>query len=171
MQEQFKMLQSFPINISDDFQIVTSEKEDSLHLDIAGKSARLIVYVDSLECSSCRVGRMYEYNEIISFRDTIGEQYLPIFIFSSPKHIVEELLYQIKISYFDYPILLDEKGLFPAANPHIPADSRFHTFLLDKTGKVVLVGDPVNNPNLWELYKTTINQLIDNGGTMPVLQE
>lgn len=38
-------------------------------------------------------------------------------------------------------------------------------------GKVVLVGDPVSNPPLWELYKTTITQLIENGGTMPELQE
>lgn len=66
-----------------------------------------------------------------------------------------------------YPALIDENGLFPAANPHIPADSRFHTFLLDKNGKVILIGDPVNNPPLWELYKSTITTLIENDGVMP----
>jgi hypothetical protein len=147
--------------------VITNGEKDSLHFDISDKFARFIVYVDSLECSSCRVGRMDEYNEIIDYQDSVGVQYMPIFIFSPPERIVEDLLYQIRISYFDYPILLDENGLFPAANPHIPADSRFHTFLIDKNGRVVLVGDPVNNPQLWELYKTTITTLIENDGVMP----
>jgi hypothetical protein len=36
---------------------------------------------------------------------------------------------------------------------------------LDKNGKVAVVGDPLNNPGLWELYKTTITELVKNGGT------
>jgi hypothetical protein len=30
------------------------------------------------------------------------------------------------------------------------------------------VGDPENNPRLWDLYKTTIARLIENNGTMPL---
>jgi hypothetical protein len=84
---------------------------------------------------------------------------------------LEEVIKTLRIAQFDYPLFLDERQAFPAANPHIPADNRFHTFLLDKNGKVVLVGDPVNNPPLWEFYKTTITTLIDNGGTMPVVEK
>jgi hypothetical protein len=43
--------------------------------------------------------------------------------------------------------------------------------LLDKNGKVVLVGDPVNNPALWEFCKTTITTLIENDGTMPEVEK
>jgi hypothetical protein len=53
---------------------------------------------------------------------------------------------------------------FPRANPHIPTDERLHTFLLDRDGKVVLVGDPANNSELWELYKKTITELVENNG-------
>jgi hypothetical protein len=155
-----------PITISDNLRVITNGKKDSLHFDISDKFARFIVYVDSLECSSCRAGRMYEYNGVIDFRDSVGMQFMPIFIFSPPERVVEELLYQVRVSYFDYPILLDDSGLFPIINPHIPTDPRFHTFLLDKNGKVVLVGDPVHNPGLWELYKKTITELIENGGTL-----
>jgi hypothetical protein len=53
---------------------------------------------------------------------------------------------------------------FVKFNPYIPTDPRLHTFLLDRDGKVVLVGDPANNHELWELYKTTITELVENNG-------
>ena len=35
---------------------------------------------------------------------------------------------------------------------HFPADGRFQTFLLDKDNKVVVIGNPIHNPNIRELY-------------------
>jgi hypothetical protein len=90
---------------------------------------------------------------------------------SPPQAKLDEVLRTLEMVQFDYPVFIDEHGAFPAANPHIPADSRFHTFLLDKNGKVVVVGDPVNNPDLWELYKKTIAELIANGGTLPITEQ
>jgi hypothetical protein len=37
---------------------------------------------------------------------------------------------------------------------------------LDKNNRVVLIGAPTYNSKLWELYKTTITKLIENGGTL-----
>jgi hypothetical protein len=31
---------------------------------------------------------------------------------------------------------------------------------------VILAGNPVNSLKLWDLYKKTINELIENGGEM-----
>jgi hypothetical protein len=94
-----------------------------------------------------------------------------MFIFSPPMAKIDEVFQALRHSVLDFPVFIDEKQAFLKANPHIPADNRFHTFLIDKNGKVVLVGDPVNNPQLWELYKTTITTLIANGGVMPVVEE
>jgi len=38
---------------------------------------------------------------------------------------------------------------------------------LDKDNRVVLVGNPLHNPPLWELYKRTIQKMIDNDGVFP----
>jgi hypothetical protein len=114
---------------------------------------------------------MYEYSEVLSFHEEAGEGFLSIFLFSPTRAKIGETLMALDVSQFNYPVFIDESGLFPKANPHIPADNRFHTFLLDKNGKVVLVGDPVNNPALWELYKTTITTLIENDGVMPEVEK
>ncbi len=142
--------------------------QDSIVLNPASGLAKFVVYINSDVCSSCHLKQMIEYAEVIDFCKEMGESYLPIFIFSPSQVKMGEVIQTLKSTRFDYPILLDEKGLFPAANPHIPADKRFHTFLLDRNGKVVLVGDPLHNPQLWELYKTTITRLIENGGTLPL---
>ncbi len=60
----------------------------------------------------------------------------------------------------------DSSRLFLTTNP-IPSDYRFHTFLLDKDNRVVLVGSPIGNPKMWELYKSTIARLAAHGGTLP----
>jgi hypothetical protein len=164
LERKIEAFMQHPIVVPQDIDQIQSEVNDSLVLNLEGKIARLIVYVDSVECSSCKVGHMHQYDEIIDYQKTVGDQYLPIFIFNPPKHIIEEFLRHLRLSYFDYPILLDEHGLFPRANPHIPTDLRLHTFLLDRDGKVVLVGDPSRNPELWELYKKTITELIENDG-------
>jgi len=129
--------------------------------------ARLVFWVDQKECSSCRIGQMFRYEHIVDYSSEADERFVPVFVFSPAKDKVEEVLIALRYGEFAYPVLLDERGMFAAANPHIPADSRFHTFLLDRDGKVVLVGDPVNNPGLWELYKETITRLVANGGTLP----
>jgi hypothetical protein len=114
---------------------------------------------------------MSQYHEIINYRVKTGEEFQPLFVFSPRAGQSTKIRNMLLLYRFDYPILLDDRGLFPAANPHIPADQMFHTFLIDKNGKVVLVGDPVNNPQLWELYKTTIATLIENDGVMPEVKK
>ncbi len=130
--------------------------------NIAG-SIQLVIWADSVACSSCRLNNIFEYDEIIHFREEAGEKYVPIFLFSPSHAKINDVTQTLDKIRFDYPIVIDERQAFPAANPHIPADSRFHTFLLDRNGKVILVGDPVNNPQLWELYKSTIIFLYQNG--------
>lgn len=167
LEKKLKKFIQHEIVVPNNLRQIAGEGDEPEIIDTESVSARLIVYVDSLECSSCKVGHMYEYNEITDYRNVAGEQYLPMFIFSPPGRAVKELLYRIRSSHFEYPVFLDESGAFPKANPHVLADSRFHTFLLDKNGRIILVGDPVRNQPLWELYKTTIKQLIDNEGVLP----
>jgi hypothetical protein len=144
---------------------------DSVMLVSASEDIRLIVWVDSLTCSMCRVNKMLEYSQIVDFHKEMKGKFVPLFVFSPSQNKIREVLQSLETTQFAYPVFVDERQEFPAANPHIPADNRFHTFLIDKNGKVVLVGDPVNNPQLWELYKTTITTLIGNGGTMPEVEK
>jgi hypothetical protein len=125
-----------------------------------------VVYVDSIECSSCKIGNIYIYDSVVDFCRQTDNRCRPIFVFSPRKADIADVRFKLRRVISEFPILLDSTRSFPKANPHIPADNRLHTFLLDKNGKVVLVGDPAYNPQLWELYKKTITQLIENNGTL-----
>lgn len=136
-------------------------------VDYGDKKALLVVYVDSVECASCRIKGMFRYGNIIDFATDSISGFAPMFIFSPRKQQLKDVRQTLEYSGLDYPALLDENGSFPRENPHIPADNRFHTFLLDNDRKVVLVGDPSANPTLWELYKTTIRKIAGNNGVLP----
>jgi hypothetical protein len=170
LQKQFERFIAKEIIVPNDMRQIVGNR-DSVVLNTNSGIARFVVYTASLSCSSCRLKMMSDYAVIIDHRKEVDDLFVPLFVFSPRVGQSTEIRNTLLLYRFDYPILLDEKGLFPAANPHIPADNRLHTFLIDRNGKVVLVGNPVNNPPLWELYKTTITTLIENGGTMPEVEK
>lgn len=145
---------------------------DKEFADYRDKETLLIVYIDSVACATCAINGMFQYDGIIEFAESDSlSRFAPLFVFSPRHYQYTDLKRTLHFSGLNSSALLDKFSAFPAANPHIPADSRFHTFLLDKNGKVVLVGDPANNPGLWELYKTTITKLIENDGALPIVEK
>jgi hypothetical protein len=57
---------------------------------------------------------------------------------------------------FEYPVCIDLKDSLNALN-HFPPNESFHTFLLDRTNKVVAIGNPILNPQIKELYLKIIS--------------
>lgn len=55
-----------------------------------------------------------------------------------------------------YDVWLDSAGQFLKDNPEYAGNRRFSTFLLDSSGKAVLMGDPLFNEALYQLYRQTI---------------
>lgn len=53
---------------------------------------------------------------------------------------------------FDYPILIDTLGEFERLNPHLPKNQALHTFLLDENNRVILVGNPLRNKKIKEMF-------------------
>lgn len=117
---------------------------------------RMIVWFDSLGCSSCQINRMREWNDIVLYADRIGEVFDPVFVFSPKVADRYSIRIALRTVFFDHPVYIDEAGLFPKNNPQIPSDNRMHTFLIDADNQVVLVGNPVKNATLWDLYKEQI---------------
>lgn len=73
---------------------------------------------------------------------------LPLFL---PVRWQERNTVSIEKDNFDKPICMDQSDRLNELN-HFPADGRFQTFLLDKDNKVVVIGNPIHNPNIRELY-------------------
>lgn len=133
--------------------------------------AKMVIYYDSISCTPCAISHLWEWNEIVKTSEQSDGKFATQFIFFPQIEYRDSLVQPVKKLPLDWPIVFDSLGEFRKQNISFPIDSRFHTFLLDKNGKVVLVGDPVNNPKLWELYKTTITQLIENDDVMPIAEK
>ena len=52
---------------------------------------------------------------------------------------------------FDWPVCLDQKNELDHLN-QFPEDEQFHAFLLDRNFRVLVVGDPMRNLEIRNLY-------------------
>lgn len=137
---------------------------DSINLNIP---AKMVVYFDAETCASCALSRIWEWDEVSHITQASNGKYQTLFIFtpkqkdlSAVKRVFQGMHMESKLVY------IDDRQDFITNNPTIPEDAMFHTFLLDRKNKIVLVGNPVHNEKLWELYKNTIDQLIKNEGVL-----
>ena len=77
-----------------------------------------------------------------------------IFIVQSKNRNLTE--HYIREALPDIPVIYDSISNFISANG-LPQESAYHTLLLDKNNRVRLIGSPINNDKLWELYKKEID--------------
>ena len=124
---------------------------------------KMLIYYDSISCSPCLMNQMFEWSDVIYHSETIASPFPIYFIFNPSEHEYHTLVKMLKLQSFDYPVFIDTTGSLAKQNPTIDL-YRWHCFLLDKNNKVALVGTPINNRELWDLYKNTIYELIANGG-------
>lgn len=143
--------------ISNKFTAHIQDRDTSF--DDSDGEVKLITYYNFRGCSSCKLKELSNWKTMLNELDSVVgvQNYKPIFILNvgikEEKTIVDLIVYD-----FTRPVLFDREGAFEAANL-LPEDPALHTFLVDKHGKVRLVGSPIGNPKMWELYKKTIKQL------------
>lgn len=111
---------------------------------------KLLVYNGAGECSTCAMSKMSEWNALLNL-EREGLINL-VFIFSPSKKEKDELITTYYSSGLEHSILIDTCGVFPKLNPQIPQGTAFHTLLLDSVGNVVLVGNPLRNNKIKEIY-------------------
>ena len=112
---------------------------------------KLIIFVDSLSCSSCTVSKLGEYLEVCDTLSSKNSQMLVIL--QTPKRYQEEVISKFHHERFPFWCILDIEAEFTRNNPAIPKTPLLHTFTLDKDNKVILVGDPIKNERIWDLVQ------------------
>ncbi|MBE6334316.1 MAG: hypothetical protein E7071_05780 [Bacteroidales bacterium] len=159
LERDVKLIHSSPIDLCMDslYRYCTNEganSEQSVVVDTVevGKLS-LVIYSDETVCSSCAVKGMYVWNELIdSTKNRYGDSLPFYFIFTPEKEQLVDLKIALKRSGFDYPVYIDTLGVFKQRNRHIPKNKLLHTFLLDSDRKVVLVGSPLSNYAIMQMF-------------------
>ena len=140
----------FPENM-----VFTRFASDTTNFVIPTSDYKVLVFVDSIGCTSCKL-QLSRWKEFIRYTDSISQKNIPfLFFFQFDDHWeIHSLLIR---ENFDKPICLDRSDSLNQLN-HFPKDIRFQVFLLDKNNKVVVIGNPVHNPNVKELYLEEISR-------------
>ena len=133
------------------------------------KQPKIVVYIGKDECGPCSL-QLPEWSVKLSELYMSGSDSIHIWFVAHPAELekMHAIVEQSHISLLKkrIAILEDTQKQFAEVNK-VPPDYRFHTFLLDRDNQVILVGSPIGNPKMWELYKSTIARLVENGGTLP----
>ncbi|GHT28790.1 hypothetical protein FACS189432_07220 [Bacteroidia bacterium] len=66
------------------------------------------------------------------------------------------MTYLLKRDGFNYPVFIDMDNRINQLN-HFPSEQSYQCFLLNKDNKVIMIGNPVLNPKIWELFKKQIS--------------
>ena len=129
--------------------VFTVQGKDTVDFPFRDAEYKVVSYVDSIGCVSCKL-QLANWAAFIHEVDSLTNRSVP-FILCMDMPDVGEMRRIVKKFDFQYPVFLDEMGTFYALN-HFPVDMSFQTFLLDKDNKVVVIGNPIHNPLIKDLY-------------------
>ena len=110
---------------------------------------------------------MSTWKDITAYADSLSQWFRIVYLLSPKQEDVHRVKVLLKSVHFDYPIFIDPHASIARQNPNLPKNKQLHSFLLDKNNRVVMVGNPLQNNTLWNLYKNTIQKMLDNGGVLP----
>lgn len=128
---------------------------DTVCSKMPDNSKKVIVFVDSVGCVSCKL-QLAKWKKFIAEIDSLSEDTIPfIFIFQTDN--LKEVGLLLKQDDFSLPVCMDINGDFNRINK-VPNDIRLQTFLIDESDNVSLLGNPIHNVAVRDLY---IKELTD----------
>lgn len=120
----------------------------------------ILMYVDSSGCTACKMN-FFDLKGFIEQVKDIKDVDVSFRFYFYPKSY-SELKYLLKSYRFDIPVCIDFKNEINELND-FPSDLMFHTFLLDKNNRVLVIGNPVHNAAVRNLYIKTIRNKKSEG--------
>jgi hypothetical protein len=123
--------------------------EDCFH-----KEYKILLYINSAGCSVCKLD-LYEWEKIIKEADSLFPNKVGFLLFLQPNNM-EELTNFLLYNKFNYPVFMDTIGSINRLN-QFPQVMQHQCYLLDKDNKVLAIGNPASNIQIWDLYKKIIS--------------
>ena len=117
---------------------------------------RQVIFIDSLECSLCRVQKSLQYEDL--FMESLEKRKFDLIIIISPPRMERSTVRAFLLNRdLKVPIYLDSNNSFYSINPPLHSSRLFHAFLLDNSDHPIYVGDPSRDGKLYELFEHIIN--------------
>lgn len=151
LEQQLKTLKSIPIEM--DFARSAALTDSASIID----KWNLILFFDSTECSTCKLrglGRCDEFVKAANDRST------GVWFIVAPKKEKNDITrFTLKaLLPKSANVVIDSQNIFAKTNSHIPSNPDLHAFLLDSNNNVVLVGNPMQNKKVGDLFWEIISK-------------
>ena len=127
--------------------------KDTLYSPSDQAPYKMLVYTDSVGCTSCKLNLIlwkYYKDEL----DSIAPKKVDFAFYFQPKN-EKELAHLFRRDRFEQVVYIDSAGALKKMNG-LEEEMAYQCFLLDKDNKVLAIGNPTVNPELWEVYKKMI---------------
>ena len=113
---------------------------------------KLVVYSDSTVCSSCKLKNMHLWDDFLEKLVHYSDRVQCYFIFAPSNKKMYDAKLTLRTYSPNYPVFIDTLRIFEKENPHLSKNPRLHTFLLDENNNVLLVGNPLENKKIEEMF-------------------
>lgn len=120
--------------------------------------ANLIVYIDSSECTTCRISRIGQYHELYQLSQEKGSFEVVLLLSNVDLNGIPVIRYLSDLE-IEHPVYVDVDNEFLKLNPAIPEDRRMHSFLVDENGTPLCVGDPTASKEMLLVFMGAVDKL------------
>ena len=129
--------------------IFTIQGYDTISYKIPKSDYKVVVFVDSVGCISCKL-QLPNWKKFMHEVDSLCDGNVPFVFFFQSKN-VRELRNILRRDGFSYPVCIDTEDRFNSLN-RFPCEMTFQTFLVDSCNRVKVIGNPIHNLSVKELY-------------------
>ena len=129
--------------------LIRIEKGKVLGMEPLPDRAKLIEYIDSSSCSACHIAHL----------EIVDKLFDVVVVFSPRAEDASEVLRMLLAKKYKYPVYFDGSCEFAQINRTIPSDQRYHTFLIDKRGTPIFVGNPNQSDALYNIFVKSLSLL------------
>ena len=132
-----------------DNPVFTRFVTDTVPYRIPKTDYKVVVFVDSVGCISCKL-QLPRWKEFMHEVDSLSDGNVPFVFFFQTKD-VRELRYILRRDNFSHPVCIDTEDSFYKLN-RFPGEMMFQTFLVDSENHVKVIGNPIHNLSVKDLY-------------------
>lgn len=129
--------------------VFTRYVTDTVPYRISKTDYKVVVFVDSVGCISCKL-QLPRWKKFMHEVDSLSDGNVPFVFFFQTKD-VRELRYILRRDNFSHPVCIDTEDSFYRLN-RFPREMMFQTFLVDSENHVKVIGNPIHNLSVKELY-------------------
>ena len=121
---------------------------------------KILLYVDSVGCTSCKL-QLSEWEDLIDKLNSKVGDLLSMIYFIHPRDY-SDLIQILESCHFKHPVFIDRNDEINKLNK-FPEKTEYHCFLLDKNNKVLVIGNPIRNTKIMEIYLEYIELSAETG--------